>query len=220
MTSARFLALAGFSAALLYVITTIAGSVLDPSYSQLRQHVSDLTASGAATRDRLVAPYLFYNALVAAFALALWSESSRGRLFTAGLLALLLNAFAGVMMVSVFPEDLGGVPMTLAVAGHLFFAGISVLCTLAIAFVHGVAFRPTSRALSTVSLAIGAGILVFGPLAIFATAARSDLAGLAERTPIGLFLAWIVAVSAYALYAGERSTAADPRVRAAVCLRP
>jgi hypothetical protein len=206
MRTTRFLALCGLSAVVLYVFTTAAGSLLDPSYSQVRQHVSDLTASGSPTRDRLVAPYLFYNALVAMFAIGLYVESTRGLLFKLGLGALLLNSLAGVMMVTVFPEDLGGSPVTVAGTGHLVFAGVSVLCTVAIAFLYGFAFRRTSARLSGISFAIGAGVLVFGPAAAVATAAGSDLAGLAERVPIGLFLGWVLTVSAYTFVASNQAT--------------
>ena len=214
MTTARFLALCGLSAVVLYAFTTAAGSLLDPSYSQLRQHVSDLTASGSPTRDRLVAPYFIYNALVAAFAIGVYVESTRGRLFKLGLAALLLNSLAGVMMVTVFPEDLSGRPVTAAGTGHLVFAGVSVVCTIAIAFLYGFAFRRTSVALSRASFAIGVGILVFGPIAAVATAAGSDLAGLAERIPIGLFLAVVLAVSAFA-FAFANDQATGPQVGAA-----
>ena len=37
------------------------------------------------------------------------------------------------------------------------------------------------------------------PVAAIATAAKSDLAGLAERGPIGLFIAWLVVVAWFAL---------------------
>ena len=39
----------GIASGCVYVLTTAAGSVLDPTYSQIRQHVSDLTATGAST---------------------------------------------------------------------------------------------------------------------------------------------------------------------------
>jgi hypothetical protein len=178
----------------------LAGSLLDPSYSQIRQHVSDLTASGASTWTALAPAYLLYNGLAAAFAVALYSVSDRRRLWQAGTGLLLANAFAGVMMVTLFREDLGGVPTTIAGTGHLVFAGLSSVSILVAAFVYGIAFRRSSawRRLSTFSLAIGLGFVVLGPLAAFATAQKSDLAGLAERGPIGLFLLWLAVVGAYA----------------------
>lgn len=219
MTTARFLALCGASAVAVYVVTTASGSVIDPAYSQMRQHVSDLTASGAPTRDRLVAPYLLYNALVALFALALYAESARGWLFRIGLGALLLNAFAGVMTVSVFPEDLGGAPVTAQGAGHVAFAGVAVVCTITSALILGVAFRRASRMLSTVSFAIGGGIVASGAVAVAATASRSDLAGLAERVPIGLFLAWVLAVSVFAARFAPPADAHAPSPSAALAAR-
>jgi Protein of unknown function (DUF998) len=190
----------GVAAALVYIAATSAGSLLDPSYSQIRQHVSDLTATGASTWATLAPAYLLYNGLAAAFAIALYRASIRGRLWQVGTALLLVNAFAGVMMVSLFREDLGGVPTTSAGSGHLVFAGLSSVSILVAAFVYGVAFRRSStwRRLSLFSVAVGLGFLVLGPLAAFATAQQSDVAGLAERGPIGLFLAWLAVVGAYA----------------------
>ena len=54
----------GITAGLVYVATTAAGSVLDSSYSQIRQHVSDLTATGAATSADLAPPYILLVLLV------------------------------------------------------------------------------------------------------------------------------------------------------------
>jgi hypothetical protein len=198
----------GLSAALIYIAATLAGSLLDPSYSQIRQHVSDLTASGASTWAALAPAYLLYNGLAAAFAVALYNASDRGRLWQAGTGLLLANGFAGVMMVTLFREDLGGVPTTIAGTGHLVFAGLSSVSILVAAFVYGVAFRRSStwRRLSTFSLAVGLGFVVLGPLAAFATAQMSDLAGLAERGPIGLFLVWLLVVGIYSLAVSSKST--------------
>jgi hypothetical protein len=49
-----------------YLAATAAGSLLDPSYSQIRQHVSDLTATGAPTAADLAPPYILHNLLVVA----------------------------------------------------------------------------------------------------------------------------------------------------------
>lgn len=65
------------------------------------------------------------------------------------------------------------------------------------AFRRSAAWRPLARFSFAVAVAVGFAIL--GPLAAIATAAKSDLAGLAERGPIGLFIAWLVVVAWFAL---------------------
>lgn len=187
--------LAGVAAAALYPIATALGSVLDPAYSQLDRHVSDLTGSGAPTRAALAPAYLLYDALTLAFALGLYLSSDRSRLQQIGLAMLLLNGLAGVAMVTPFPADLGGPPTTFAGRAHVAFAGISSLSIVVASFVYGVAFRraPGWRSLSAFSLGAGVAFLVLGPLAVVATA-RGTLAGLAERGPIGVFVVWLLVV--------------------------
>ena len=117
----------GLGAAAVYTGATAAGSLLDPGYSQLRQHVSDLTATGASTWAALVGPYIAYNLLVLAFAIGLYLASPRGRLWAVGLGLLAVNVLAGLGQVTWFREDAGGVPITFAGTGHLVLAGISSL---------------------------------------------------------------------------------------------
>jgi hypothetical protein len=195
---AGYLALA---AALVYVLATAAGSILDPSYSQIRQHVSDLTATGAPTWAALAPLYFLYNVLAAAFAVEFYRASPGDRIWKVGTALLVVNAFAGVMMVTLFREDIGGVPTTSAGAGHLGFAGLSSLVIVVAAFAYGIGFRRSAlmRRLAVFSFAVGVGFAVLGPLAAVATAQKSDLAGLAERGPIGLFVLWLLVVGWYCL---------------------
>jgi len=188
-------------AGIVYVATTAAGSLLDPSYSQLRQPVSDLTATLAVTRAALVPPYVFYNVLCFAFAIGLYDVSDRSRLFKIGLGLLTINAVCGILMVTWFAEDAFGTTITPTGTGHIVLAGISSGAVVATALVHGVAFRRSARLrpLSRFSFAVGMGFVVLGPVAAAALATKSHLAGLAERGPIGLFIVWLLVVGAHAL---------------------
>ena len=211
--------IAGIAAAVVYAGATLAGSVLDPGYSQVRQHVSDLTATGAPSWAALAPAYALYNLLALAFGIGVYLASTRTLLFKLGLAALALNVFAGLMMVSWFREDAGGVPATFAGSGHLVFAGVSSLTIVAGSILYGFAFRRTAlwRPLSGFSFAIAGGFLVLGPLAVIATAGGSPLAGLAERGPIGLFIVWITVLGIHALARAARTRGPGrlPRPRAA-----
>jgi Protein of unknown function (DUF998) len=200
---AGYLALA---AVVVYVTATVLGSVLDPSYSQVRQHVSDLTATGASTWAALAPLYVLYNLLVAAFSVGFYRASPRDGLWTLGTALLVANASAGVLMVTAFREDIGGVPTTSAGTGHLVLAGLSSLAIVASALVFWIAFRRSAlwRPLAPISLGVGLGFAILGPVAAIATAHKSDLAGLAERGPIGLFLLWLVIVGCYGVILGRR----------------
>ena len=57
-------------AAAVYVLATLDVSLLDPSYSQIRHHISDLTATGAVRWAARVPFNLLYNILSVAFAIA------------------------------------------------------------------------------------------------------------------------------------------------------
>jgi hypothetical protein len=199
------------AAAAVYVAASALGSVLDPTYSQVRQHVSDLTASGASTWSSLAPLYLLYNALVAAFAIALYNFAFDGWPLRVGTGLLLTNALTGVLMITAFREDPGGVPTTVAGSGHLVVAGVSSVAILVGSFVFCVAFNrsPIWKPLARFSGAVGVGFAILGPIAAFATATKSDLAGLAERGPIGLFIVWLVVVGLFAVF--HASSGSAPR---------
>jgi hypothetical membrane protein len=202
------------AAAAIYVGATAAGSLLDPTYSQLRQHVSDLTATGASTSPDLAPLYILYNLLVLAFAVNLTIAFNHGRLFQLGLALLAANAIAGVLMVTFFAEDLGGTPKTLAGTGHLIFASVSSIAIVIGSFVYGFGFRRLGRpwrAVSVLSFGVGILFILAAPFAVMTTAANSDLAGLAERAAIAPFIVWLLGAGGFAIVRGRGS----PRQRAA-----
>ena len=207
----------GVAAAVIYVLATAGGSLLDPTYSQVRQHVSDLTATGAITRDELSPFYLLYNASVIGFAVSLYRFSERTVLFRSATGLLVLNAFAGVMMVTWLTEDLGGAPTTFAGTGHIVFATVSSLAIVSASILFGFAFRrtPGLRSMSTFSFAIGAAFVVTAPFAIIATAANS-YAGLAERAAIAPFIIWLLVLGAYAWVKSGQIADTEPKSRASV----
>ena len=201
----------------LYVVATLAGSVFDPSYSQIRQHISDLTAIDAPTWAALAPLYVLYNVLAAAFAIQLYRSSSGGRLWQVGTGLLVVNAFSGVMMVTFFREDAGGIyatTMSTTGAGHIVFASLSSLVIVVASFVYAIAFRRSSawRPLAAFSFIVGVGFAVLGPLAGYAAAQKSDLAGLAERGPIGLFILWQLVVGMFAIVLARRHAKEAPPV--------
>lgn len=206
MKTTRLTGLLGVAAVTVYVVATGLGSILDPSYSQLRRHVSDLTATGSSTWAVLVLYYVTYNVLCLTFAWALYISSPRTRQFKLGSGLLMANAVAGIMMVTAFREDLGGSPNTWIGWGHVVFATMSSLTIFLAAIAYGYAFRPIAgwRPLAAFSFGTAAAMAVFAPLAVLAI--NGPLAGLAERGAIALFLAWMLGVSAYALAPAGRAT--------------
>src|SRR5690348_12361347 len=141
MSATRRTGYFGIAAAFVYVATTASGSLIDPSYSQVGQHVSDLTATDAPTRAALAAPYLLYNLLAFGMACSLWFGLARSRPALIGASLMTINSLAGIMMVTFFTEDLGGPPRTFAGYGHVGFAAASSLAIVLAAVVYGFAFR-------------------------------------------------------------------------------
>jgi hypothetical protein len=189
----------GVAAAALFVGATAAGSFLDPDYSQIREHVSELTATGAPTWAALAPAYVAYNLLVIAFGLGLYLSSDRRLAWLLGLALMVLNGLAGLGMTTVFRQDPGGAPTTFAGGAHLVLAAVASLTIVAGSVVFGFAFRrtPPWRPLARFSFAVAIGFAILGPLAALATATGSQLAGLAERGPIGLFIVWLLVVGWY-----------------------
>ena len=202
----RWTAFFGVGAAAVYVAATASGSLLDSSYSQVGQHVSDLTGTGAPTRWELAPPYIIYNLLSAAFAAGVYLASNRNWLFKAATALLVINSIAGVMMVTFFTEDLGGSPTTFAGYGHIWFAAVSSLAIVTASVLYGFAFRrsPTWHGMSSVSFLVAAAFVVAAPFAVMTTAGHSGYAGLAERAAIAPFIIWLVVAGAGASMHGNR----------------
>lgn len=116
------------------------------------------------------------------------------------------------MMVTLFREDAGGVPTTTAGAGHLVFAGLSSIVIVVASFVYAVAFRRSVvlRSRASLSVIVGVGFAALGPLAAIATAQTSDLAGLAERGRIGLYVLWLLVVGSFLAFLGRRRDGTRP----------
>lgn len=174
--------------------------------------MSDLTGTGAPTKDELSPFYILYNVLVVLLAYGLYRASELSRLFKLGAGLLTLGALAGVLMVTLFTVDLVGAPTTFGGNAHVVFAGVSSVATLVATIVYGFAFRrsTTWRWLSTFSFVIAAAFVVSAPLAVVATAADS-YAGLAERAAIAPFVVWLLVVGGYILLQDRRNAVPSPQ---------
>lgn len=145
--------------------------------------------------------YLAYNVLLGVFATSVFLSSERSRLFTVGWVLQLVNCVSGRLQVTTFRMDPIGAPQTRAGIAHVVFAGLSSLCSLVGAFVIGFAGRREAfwRPLVPFSVASGIAIAVTGVPAAVSAATRSRVMGLFERCTIGLYLLWVLVLSAYAL---------------------
>jgi len=183
----------------IYVTATVLGGLLDPSYSHVSMHVSELTSSHAPNRMMLAGMYVGYNAALGGLGLALLKHLQRSRWLVVASLLLVANAVAGVLTVTWFPQDSYGYPATTAGAVHIALGGVLALLSILVMFTAGRAFRSqmTWATLGQFSTAAAVVMVVTGLATAVATAAASPYMGLAERLPIGAFLLWLAVVAWY-----------------------
>lgn len=125
-------------AVVVYVGATVLGGLLDPAYSHVSMHVSELTGSRAPNRTPLTALYIAYNVALAGLGLTLLRALPKSRSLTVAACSLGAIAMTGVLLVTWFPQDsyaYGVEPRcpleppicTSAGTVHLWLGGLSVL---------------------------------------------------------------------------------------------
>lgn len=185
----------GFAAPLLYLATVVLGSAITPGHSHLGNMISELTMASAPYRWPLATLFVLYNLLVIAFAAGLAGVVPASRGVSVGRILLVVIAFAGVGMVTLFPTDRPTDPLTSTGWVHVVLAAIASFGTMAAVLAFALAFRrlPAWRPFVGVSVACLAGIFLSGLWTASAAAALSPLMGLAERLTIGIFMVWLFA---------------------------
>lgn len=196
----------------IYVGATILGGLLDPAYSHVSMHVSELTGSQAPNRVSLAALYIAYNAALGGLGLTLLGSLVRSKWVKVASWSLVAVAVTGVLLVTWFPQDsyaYGSAPRcplqppTCTTAGtvHIWLGAVTVLLIILAMVAAGRAFRlhPSWATLGRLSTVAAVAMLLTGLAGVVAPAAASSYAGLLERLPIGTFLLWLVAVAWYAL---------------------
>lgn len=183
----------------------VLGGILDPQCSQVANAVSELTGSAAANWAVLAPIYIAYNVLFLGITYALFRASSSGTLFGEAVVLAAIGGLSGIGQVTAFRMDTVGTTATTAGSLHLVLAGVSSLLTVATAVLYGVAFRrqPVFRSLSPYSSVTAALLVLTAPLAV--ASIGTELMGLFERITIGVFMLWVVVVSAYSLLAARAS---------------
>ena len=184
----------------IYVGATVLGGLLDPTYSHVGMHISELTSSHAPDRALLSGLYIGYNAALLALGLALLTRVARSGWLTATAGLLVATAVTGVLLVTAFPQDSYGHAATVAGTVHIALAGVAALASTLTVVAAGRAFRrdPGWEQLAGISTVIALVILATGFAGAVGTALESPVMGLLVRLPIGAFLAWLAAVAWHA----------------------
>ena len=192
----KILAPYGVAAPLVYVTALVVGNILDPTYSQTRNTVSELFERGAPYRDLVDAIFIIYGLFLIPFAETLYkSFNPHARahpysiaktvfvsLFIISICSLLWNLF--------FPLDANGGYTSFTGMMHLVLSIPVVFATLLAELLfwrvakkdsYWGSYARFSLVIFTVNLLAGLSLVLF---------VNSDIRGLLERFSIGSFLVW------------------------------
>jgi uncharacterized membrane protein YdcZ (DUF606 family) len=169
----------------IYVAATVLGGLLDPTYSHLSMHISELTSSHAPNRTLLASLYVGYLALVGV-GIALRAQPHAGRWLTAASWLLVATGLVGILLVTWFPQDSYGYPATAAGTAHIALAGVAALTAIGAMLTAARGFtRETGWArLGRLSIVAAVAMLVAGLGGAIGTAIDSPYMGLLQRLSI------------------------------------
>lgn len=108
----KILLYCGLLSSILYVTTDLIASYQYPGYSIADQNYSELLATGAPTRNFLLVVSVFYNLLVAAFAIGIWTAPIPGRVARRTGVAIILYAATSMITPAFFQMDMRGAEVT------------------------------------------------------------------------------------------------------------
>jgi hypothetical protein len=108
----KILLLCGVLSSLLYVATDVLASLRYKGYSYTSQNYSELLATGAPTRLFMLQVSVVYNALVASFAVGVWTSANPKRI--ARITAVVMIGYAVLSMITplFFQMDMRGAEVT------------------------------------------------------------------------------------------------------------
>ena len=129
MSDHRIAGVFGLLSVFLYVAAVILGGFLDPSYSHVRNAISDLTGDGALTASVLNPVFVLYNLLSLCFVFFLSRTGSSSFSLRSGCILYAASACAGILMYHYRADNLDA-PLTCVGLGHLILAGVESIATL------------------------------------------------------------------------------------------
>lgn len=195
--SQRILLYCGLISSILYVITDLISSSQYPGYSIADQNYSELLATGAPTRNFLLVVSVFYNLLVAAFAIGILNAKIPGR--TARVTGIVMIAYAALSMITpaFFQMDMRGAEVTVLGSLHPPMTAIMSLFILLSmgfgAFISNKWFRYYS--FTTIVIVCIFGLLTSLQVPELSANLPTPWMGLKERVNIYLTMLWFALAS-------------------------
>ncbi len=188
---------AGVVSSVWYLGMDLVASFRYEGYSYASQAVSELSASGAPTRDLWIALGTVYNVLIVALAIGLWLVAGQRRGLRVAAVALAASAVVGQAAMLAFPMDIRGTDETFRGSMH----GpatllMSVLFLVAMGFaagVHGRRFRVYTFVTIGVLVVFGLATTAYVPRVVDDQSTPGM--GLVERVNIYAYLAWVAVLA-------------------------
>lgn len=202
----KTLVVCGILSSMLYAVMTAFIATLWPDYSSASQTISELSAIGAPTRSLWLLPAAIYTILVAAFGWGVWKSAGRSRGLRVAGASIVAYGSLGVLW-PFAPMHLREVVAagggTASDTFHLTLAGVTVVLMMVAMVSAATAFGPRFRLYSAASLVVlfACGALTFADAPKLAANLPTPWIGAWERINLGVFLVWVVVLSAALLRA-------------------
>jgi hypothetical protein len=215
----RTLLVCGIVSSMWYAVMTAFIATRWPGYSSVSQTISELSAIGAPTRSLWLLPAAIYTILVAAFGWGVLKSAGRSRgLRVAGASIIaygslgLLWPFAPMHLREVLAAGGGTATDTL----HLALAGVTVVLIMVSMASAATACGARFRLYSTASLAVlfACGALTFAEAPKVGANLPTPWIGVWERINLGVFLVWVVVLSAALLRVPDAARKRDAALAA------
>lgn len=202
----------GLAAVALYLGSMIIGGIIVPGYSHIENSVSELTSSAGAHRWGLAWGFAAYNVAFAGMGVGIAKSMLRTRALVAAVALWFLVAVAGVLMVTVFPQDPMHTDLTARGTGHVILAGVAALGLIVSAFLWSRAFRADASwaGLARPSFWFGWAILGIGGVGGILGGAVPSIFGLGERFTMVTYLSWFTVMAIAALRPAPSAASHQP----------
>ena len=191
------LLLCGIISSLLYISGDLLASWWYDGYSIVDQNYSELLATGAPTRAKMLLASIFYNLLVTSFAVGIWISASPKHI--ARITSAMMTGYATLSMVTpaFFQMDMRGAEVTPLGSLHPHMTVVMSLFILLTIGFGAFLFRKRFRLYSLLSIII---LIVFGVLTSaqvpqLASGQPTPWMGLTERVNIYATMTWFAVLS-------------------------
>jgi hypothetical protein len=187
MNIIHILAILGMLSPIIYTLMWIAGGILDPEYSHIRQDVSSLIAVGAPNKKLFDKFIITSSTLMFIFYLGLHWGINSGTGSIIGPILFVLSGLMGVLVALFFPLDAGGKLVTTRGKLHLILITISGMLATAGMVVLWLQLASDSIWSTFATFSLISAIVSFTLAIATSFATKSNYLGLVERLMVSSY---------------------------------